>query len=731
MAVVPAEPGGRKITVDLMGAVKRASLVDSVDANCSSGESHVPSEAEEPVPVEWAWLVLRKARMESYCIRLVAYLAFTAIFTVIFSMIRPVSSTFAVQDTLVEQITRRDPQGRTFYDISNDAEWFDWVEQTFLPTALSTTFFNGDPRASAWGSRFINTVSMYNTQTAPIRFRQARVTDDSCDTPAGNSNLARPCWGHFSTKTQSKQAFGEEYGNRYLKSLERLGKYGTEAHVVDVALNKHLALNILQRMKQGLFLNEQTRVVAIETSWYNSNLDLSTYVRWQLEITPGGRFHPTVAVHSCRLNPYATTADKVRLVLEIVFAWMVIFYITDVMFDIRAARQAYFYSVWNWLELLNLVMYLLVMGWWLAYLTADKDPFKVLSADTHNARPDISKIASDFDSLSSFAAFNVCFSYVKAFKYMQIHPMMSLLWRTISMAAIDMCPFLVVFLIFTAGFAFAAHWMFGLMMVQFHTWARSFVTLFLTLVGGFPYDEMRRIAPVSSVIFTIAWVLIMVMILSNMFVAILAEWYYRVNEDHVIEHAKISKACGHSVLAQPARHMLRQLASRCRGRSPVLGGKAADAQRAARELRQMLKGADLRDVEYVRKALVEGQKLAAVDFARHFKGNVYLAYDFAQKLRDLAEANTAQRAGAGGFAAEKDDQEAMEQDQVRELQRTVERLEAHLKQLRGALHASGVAPLAEGQSAEGYMVKSALWYSGEQHLQGNELVLPNVVPTIN
>merc|ERR1711963_295383 len=110
------------------------------------------------------------------------------------------------------------------------------------------------------------------------------------------------------------------------------------------------------------------------------------------------------------------------------------------MFDIRATRLKYFFSFWNWLELFNLALYLLIIGWWLAYLTADKKTFEVPSAEVHNARPDLSNLSSDFDFLSTIAAFNVCFSYVKAFKYLQIYPMMSLLWRTLTMAAIDMCP---------------------------------------------------------------------------------------------------------------------------------------------------------------------------------------------------------------------------------------------------------------------------------------------------
>merc|ERR1712012_1198366 len=200
------------------------------------------------------------------------------------------------------------------------------------------------------------------------------------------------------------------------------------------------------------------------------------------------------------------------------------------------------------------------------------------------------------------------------------------------------------------------------MMIEFHTWIQSFMTLFLTLVGGFPFDEMRQIAPVSSVVFTIAWVLIMVMILSNMFVAILTEWYYRINEEQLIERMKISQECGHSIHAHPIQEKLQWLTSLYRGRSKGLNGKAAEAERNAKEVRKMLRRADLRDVDHVRQALVHGERLVAMDLARHFGGSVYTACGFVQRVRELAEVNGNE---VGGFGAEKEDIETKEQEEVK------------------------------------------------------------------
>mmetsp|Transcript_78078 Transcript_78078/g.220787 ORF Transcript_78078/g.220787 Transcript_78078/m.220787 type:complete len:748 (-) Transcript_78078:95-2338(-) len=715
LAVVPvaAPAAGQASVFNLAKAAAKAN--DDAHRELSSGES-LAQRAEDPIPLEWTWLLFRTARTESFCKGLVKYALFTALFTAIFQMIRPVNTAFSVQDALLRQTTHADilggSAGVSFYDISSDAAWFQWVEAQLLPTILSEEYFNGDLRNNSWSRRFANTVAMYNTQTAPVRFRQARVVEGSCDTPAGNSAMARPCWGDFSADRQVREAFGEEYGNRYVTGLGSISagglqSYGCEAHVVDVPLDKSTALEVVSRMKQGLWLNEQTRVVAIETNWYNANLDLSTYCRWQIDISPGGRFTPSVVLYSCRLNPYASTLDNFRMALELLFVALLIYFFAECFHDIHSAKSAYFRSLWNWLELINLILYLWIVVWWIAYLLKDKSPFEVVSSGTYSDRPDLARVASHFSFMANMAAFNIVFSYLKLFNYLQVVPSLGLLWRTLRLAAIDTWPFLCVFLLFTCGFAFAGHWMFGLMMIEFHSWPRSFVTLFLTMVGGFPYDEIKRVAPASGVLFTISWVSIMVMVVANMFVAILVEWYHRVEEEHRTEELKLGRATGGAHVGRPLWGLLywpllASLWQRLTGRQgPVTG-----PEQHLLEARRLLRLADLREADTLREALVSGDGLVAADLARHFRGDLRTAHGFLQAVEQFADSQSVGASGADfGDPQAVERTEAQEQEQLRNLQGTVERLEGHMRQLRSALSVSSVAPLRAGQDQRGYSVR--------------------------
>jgi len=591
------------------------------------------------------------------------------------------------------------------------------VELQLLPTILSEEYFNGDSRVNTWGQRWRNTVATYNTLTTAVRFRQARVTDDSCGKREDSSTLSRPCWGDFATDRQSTAEFGQEYGNRFLRGLESFSAsgihtYGTRAHVVDVPPAKGTAVGILQRMKEGQWLSDGTRVMAVETSWYNANVDLSTYCRWQVDISAGGRFTPSVAMHSCRLSPYTTSIDIVRLVIELLFVLLLLYFTLDTFQQMRSLRSGYFRSFWNWLELTHLFLYYFIIFWWVGYLLMDKKPFEEVNTAIDGSRPDLSSVATHFNFMANIAGINVIFSYIKVVAELQMIGSLAMIWRTLKCAATDTWPLFLVFMLWTSGFAFAGHWMFGMSVEEFHSWPQSFATLLLTMVGGFPYNEIRRAGPVSAGIFTAVWVLLMILILANMFVAVLVEWYRRVEEEHAHEEAMLDKVVGEAVVrGRPFYSFIQRLSSPFQRGARNVNVSSVQVDHCAREVGTALHRLDLRrSTEHVRKAVVKGEMLVAEDLQNNFGGDMAAAHEFVlglQRLQEAEEIRSGQHEVGGYHDRRQDDfHQIREQEQLSKLQFTVEKLEENIRLIRGALHKSKEAPLKPGQAESGFLVGS-------------------------
>lgn len=692
---------------------------------------------KESVPVELLWVTLQRNRKQGFFIKFIIYTIFVALFTVIMQMLRPVRATFTVQDSILQSTVRAPfPEAswpKTFDDIASDVDWWQWVETVLVPSIMSDTYFNGDPRSTNWGSRFMNTVAMYNTQTAPIRFRQARVTDDSCDTPADASTLSRPCWGGFTASRQFKEAFGESYGNQFLTDLNDIhGKdgfgidYGREAHVVDIPLDRTQVLSTLAQMKSGLWLNEQTRAVSIETNWYNANLDLSTYFMWHIDISPGGRFQPYVVVHSCRLSPYSTTADYCRAGFEVAFVLLVVCFCVYGIYDFRCAvdKMAYLMSPWNWLEIFNMLCFVVIIVLWAVYMAKDKKPYEILSTSTYAKRPDLSGLATLFEYGSNFGVFNLVFSFLKIFRYAQCFPSLSLVCRALELSVVDMAPFLFIFFLFTCGFTFAGHWIFGYTMMEFRNWGQSFITLARSFMGGLPYEAMTEISPVSAAFFTFVWVLMMCMVMASMFVAILTQWYLQAHEEQSSEEIKLKKKIGSHALDSLFSVGFRRLRCfLCQGVPKNQVEKAA-FDCAVQDVQQSLKKADFRDIEWVRKALATNSQVAVADLTGHFRGEDAKSYDFVQKVRGLSDAEVQFKESClVRKFRDASDREGEEQERLQQLQATVGRLEADLRHLRGALQDSYVARTAPGQSLEGYHIDNSHRTQAQP-----ELLLPGAVP---
>jgi hypothetical protein len=357
-------------------------------------------------------------------------------------------------------------------------------------------------------------------------------------------------------------------------------------------------------------------------------------------------------------------------------------------------------------------LYYFIALWWVVYLLTDKRPFEKVNTATDGSRPDLSSVASHFNFMANLAGINIIFSYIKVVAELQMIGSIAIIWRTLKCAATDTAPLFFVFLLLTSGFAFAGHWMFGMSVEEFHSWPQSFATLLLTMVGGFPYNEIRRVEPVSAGIFLAVWVLVMILILANMFTAVLVEWYRRVEEELNYEKAMLDKVVGEAVVrGRPFDNLIRWLSSPFQRRSRLVNHASVQVDHCAREVRTAIRGLDLRrSNEHVRKAVIEHEMLVTEDMQGSFGGDMHAAHEFVLALQrlQLAEEIRSGQHEVGGIRDRRQDDfhQIREQEQLSKLQSTVEKLEENIRLIRAALRKSKEAPLKPGQAETGFLVAS-------------------------
>jgi len=102
--------------------------------------------------------------------------------------------------------------------------------------------------------------------------------------------------------------------------------------------------------------------------------------------------------------------------------------------------------------------------------------------------------------------------------------------------------------------------------------------------------------------------------------------------------------------------------------------------------------------------------VTAEDVSGLFGGDMDAARDFVNKMRFVVQAD-------GADLSVEEEQEQREQQRLKVLQLTVERLETQLKQLRGALHEALIAPVEKNMAAQGFTVNN----------EGQQQALPGAV----
>lgn len=664
---------------------------------------------EDDVPTEWFWVFLRKSQRENFLKDFILYGIFILLFTIIADSLRATTDGFRMGNTILAHTSDEAFPGanflKTFHDIANDPDWWEVVETVLIPASLTENYFtNGESRnknrhtrGGAWPEgRMRNTISYYNTLTSPIRFRNWIVHNESCSTPESSSELARPCWGAFSPSVQFTEPFGEEYGNKFMTGLTPVsgkegfgGSYGSAAHVVDLPLNYTEAMDILAKMKNDLWLREGTRGISIESSWYNPNYDISAYVRWHADISEAGRYQPWVEIKTLRIQPYSRVNDKRRAVVEGLFALMLVYYwgieVSELMYW---GPKTYFANLWNLLELTNLILYVVILLYWMLYVfNFNREMFQVVSNGTHEYRPDLLPLALRYNWTANLGAFNIVWAYVKIFKFLQMYPQTSTLWRTLALSMNDILPFLFVLFIVMCGFTYCGHWLFGFMLVDFHSWSQSFSTLVQCLGGGLPYDDMKAFTPMGAALFTAAWVMTMAMILLNLLVGILCEAQAEVTRQIGVETEKLEEVVGESSKVGVIGGLAKAVTTRYAKNVKIPGISSEeetifDATSKNKAIQEKLAELDMHKADQIRDAVVEGESLQKSDLYELLGEDRGVVDAFVERVKSLAKEKATSIA----------EREANEQEELGEACGDLQRLERKLVGMRKRLHTAFLGP---------------------------------------
>ena len=466
----------------------------------------------------------------------------------------------SVRELFVDEEFQSANHKKNFFDVRSQDEIWEWIEGPLLQALYKNYDITGNLKRRDWLDYTAQTLRV----VGGVELRQLRMRNDSCtlrrrvEHGTRYDTKAKVCYNRWTNnKGVEKRPFGPRGIFKYTEGLSRIygrpgsGKgpwvqyaYGTGGYVQRLPLQSLLhpfskstnttAENILNNLKSRRWLDESSRLVAVEFALFNTMTELLSACLFTFEILPSGYVQPYALIRT--LNPVLVDFDGGRFkpLLRLFFE-ISVFLLTMLLFVREARRLARTRPISRYISWENVieVIHMSCQFWfffvWYISVVGDE---KLRNFDASSQKfVSYIEVAENMYLCWQIAAFVMIISSVKLFKFLSLSRRMSVLWLSLDVALGDIAAFGFALMIIIMGFAFSGQYVYGAHDEEFNTFGKSCVTMFRGLIGDIDVDRIQSVAPIFTVILYVVWSLLTKVIALNMFIAIVTRAFDHVSDD--------------------------------------------------------------------------------------------------------------------------------------------------------------------------------------------------------
>ncbi|KAI6076973.1 Polycystic kidney disease 2-like 2 protein [Aix galericulata] len=440
-----------------------------------------------------------------------------------------------VMSRLFLQQSSAGDEGIDFKSIRNMADFWKFAEGPLLD-GLSWDKWYGNLTSDLQENR--SHIYYENLMLGVAQVRQLKVRNNTCSTYPYFQNFTKECYSTYHYNAEDKSDFGLKNGSEWKYSSAAslspwywgdIGIYSSGGFTFTLPKSKEKSREKLEFLRKNGWLTRGTRVVFIDFSTYNANINLFCIIRLVVEFPATGGALTSSRIYSVKLLRYISFYDYFLASCEIAFCLFIITFIIQEVLEIKKLKKEYFKSVWNWLDLLLVVVSILAIGFNI-YRTMAVSLLMEELLSAENVYPDFYFLAFWQILYDNMIAVCVFFAFMKIFKFVSFNKTMTQLSSTLSRCASNICGFAVMFFIIFFAYAQFSYLVFGPQVEDFSTFSNCIFSQFRIVLGDFNFltIEVNRIL---GPIYFISFVFFVFFILLNMFLAIINDTYSEVKAD--------------------------------------------------------------------------------------------------------------------------------------------------------------------------------------------------------
>ena len=302
--------------------------------------------------------------------------------------------------------------------------------------------------------------------------------------------------------------------------------YSGGGHVADLGYNTQDAYQVIDSLEINNWIDDLTAAVFIEFTVYEPASSLFNAVKLLFERFPNGgtntfKQFKTLTVYSPQDPHYRGFYETCQLL----FILLILFRVGAEIGRVYQYGLTYFKDAWHWLELLLLgsslgsfVMFFLKESYTSEFVKeVRKNPFQSWSTDS---------IALWSDVEVALLSFVVFLMTMKMLRIIRFNTHITQMRMTLAIAGKYFWSFSVVFITVITAYVILTTLTFGRNIYEYNSFSQSFSSVLLMLLGAkAPFYELQKVNFIVGPLLLFGYMVSIVMVLLNMFLAILNDAY--------------------------------------------------------------------------------------------------------------------------------------------------------------------------------------------------------------
>jgi len=181
---------------------------------------------------------------------------------------------------------------------------------------------------------------------------------------------------------------------------------------------------------------------------------------------------------------------------------------------------------WNLLDWVNLLFFYITIFWRVRVETSDQPSMMNLyEYESYRTYVWIFSMEAYFNMVNGFLL------YFKLFKYLNVSRNVRVLFTMFKKTASDMLVFVIILCVIFLAYGIGGFLVFSSDVSDYRTFSFSIINLFRYTVTEMDYDALHQSNVTAGTIYYITWTLLMLLILVNVFIAILSDGFSDAQEE--------------------------------------------------------------------------------------------------------------------------------------------------------------------------------------------------------